>query len=54
VTFLTISALGSTGQSFAGPASMALLVHTLGYPLVTGLIAVVVYEKLGLDIPRKS
>jgi hypothetical protein len=41
---------------FAGPwtASIALLVHTLGYLLVTGLIAFVVYEKLGLDILRKT
>jgi hypothetical protein len=35
-------------------ASIALLVHTLGYLLVTGLIAFVVYEKLGLDILRKT
>jgi hypothetical protein len=41
---------------FAGPwtASIALLVHTLGYLLVTGLIAFVVYEKLGLDVLRKT
>jgi hypothetical protein len=47
--------LGSTGR-WAGPwtASTALLVHTLGYLLVTGLIAFVVYEKLGLDILRKT
>jgi hypothetical protein len=40
----------------AGPwtASIALLVHTLGYLLVTGLIAFVVYEKLGLDVLRKT
>jgi hypothetical protein len=31
-----------------------LLVHTLGYLLVTGLIAFVVYERLGLDVLRKS
>jgi hypothetical protein len=43
--------------AFAGPWSTALitlLVHTLGYLLVTGLIAFVVYEKLGLDILRKT
>jgi hypothetical protein len=31
---------------------MATLVHTLGYLLVTGLIAVLVYEKLGLAALR--
>ncbi len=36
------------------PASIALLVHTLGYLLVTGLIAFVVYEKLGLEVLRKT
>ena len=35
-------------------ASFALLVHTLGYLLVTGLIAFVVYEKLGLGVLRKT
>lgn len=42
--------------SFARPwtASLALLVHTLGYLLVTGLVAFVVYEKLGLEVLRKS
>ncbi|HYW40298.1 MAG TPA: hypothetical protein VE957_19490 [Terriglobales bacterium] len=41
---------------FAGPwtASSALLVHTLGYLLVTGLIAFVVYKRLGLDILRTT
>lgn len=41
---------------FAGPwtASSALLVHTLGYLLVTGLIAFVVYEKLGLEVLRRA
>jgi hypothetical protein len=48
--------LGLSGPSFARPstASLALLVHTLGYLLVTGLIAFVVYEKLGLDVLRKT
>jgi hypothetical protein len=53
-------------HGFAGPwgvgawgvgawtASLALLVHTLGYLLFTGLIAVVVYEKLGLEVLRKT
>jgi hypothetical protein len=41
---------------FATPwtAPIALLVHTLGYLLVTGLIAFVVYEKVGLEVLRKS
>jgi hypothetical protein len=44
------------GFGFGGPwtASLALLVHTLGYLLVTGLIAFVVYEKLGLEVLRKN
>jgi hypothetical protein len=41
---------------FATPwtAPIALLVHTLGYLLVTGLIAFVVYAKVGLEVLRKS
>jgi hypothetical protein len=35
-------------------AALALLLHTLGYLLVTGLIAFVVYQKLGLEFLRKS
>jgi hypothetical protein len=44
------------GDSFAGPwtAPMAVLIHTLGYLLVTGLIAFVVYEKAGLEVLRKA
>jgi hypothetical protein len=40
----------------AGPwtASVALLVHTIGYLLVTGVIAFVVYEKVGLAVLRKA
>jgi hypothetical protein len=30
------------------------LVHTLGYLLVTGLIALVVYEKVGLEVLRRA
>jgi hypothetical protein len=37
-----------------GAATGALLVHTLGYLLVTGTIAFVVYEKLGLEVLRKA
>ena len=41
---------------FASPwaAPIALLDHTLGYLLVTGLIAFVVYEKVGLEVLRKN
>ncbi|HKN75766.1 MAG TPA: hypothetical protein VJW94_11360 [Candidatus Acidoferrum sp.] len=41
---------------FAGPwtATAALFVHTLGYLLVTGLIAFVVYEKFGLEVLRRA
>jgi hypothetical protein len=44
------------GSAFKGPwtAPTALLVHTLGYLLVTGLIALVVYEKVGLEVLRKA
>jgi hypothetical protein len=56
-----LHALGFAGASSARPwfvepwpASIALLVHTLGYLLVTGLIAFVVYEKLGLEVLRKT
>ncbi len=56
-----LHALGFAGPWFAGPwsvgpwtASIALLVHTLGYLLATGLIAFVVYKKLGLDVLRKT
>jgi hypothetical protein len=48
---LGISGAGAVG---AGTASIALLVHTLGYLLVTGLIALIVYQKLGLEILRKT
>jgi hypothetical protein len=41
---------------FAGPwaAPAALLIHTLGYLLVTGLVAFLVYQRLGLEILRKA
>jgi len=46
--------LGALG--FAGPSTAltALLLHTLGYLIVTGLIAFVVYQKLGLEVLRKA
>jgi len=51
-----LHALGFAGSRAVGTwtASIALLVHTLGYLLVTGLIAFVVYAKLGLDVLRKT
>jgi len=33
---------------------LATLVHTAGYLLVTGLIAVIVYEKVGVRFLRKA
>jgi hypothetical protein len=57
----TATDTGSLGPHFhgvelAGPwtAFTALLVHTLGYLLITGLIALVVYEKVGLEVLRKT
>jgi len=46
----------SHGASFSGPwtSATALLVHTLGYLLVTGIIAFAVYEKLGLQVLRSA
>ena len=44
-------ALGLAGQ-WTPP--VALLVHTLGYLVVTGLIAFVVYEKVGLEVLRRA
>src|SRR5277367_1846104 len=42
--------------SFTGPwtALAALLLHTVGYLIVTGLVAFVVYQKLGLEVLRKA
>jgi hypothetical protein len=42
------------GFADPGTATSALLVHTIGYLLVTGMIAFVVYEKLGLEVLRKA
>lgn len=44
------------GGASEGPwtAPTALLVHMLGYLLVTGLIALVVYKKVGLEVLRKA
>jgi hypothetical protein len=51
-----LHALGFAGPWSTGSwtAPIALLVHTLGYLLVTGLIAFVVYKKLSLDILRTA
>jgi hypothetical protein len=44
------------GMGFSGTwvAPAGLAVHTAGYLLVTGVIAFVVYEKVGLEILRKA
>jgi hypothetical protein len=44
------------GGEFARPwaALTALLIHTLSYLVVTGLIALVVYENVGLEVLRKT
>ena len=57
----TVASMGSAaphhqGGAFEGPwtAPTAVLVHTLGHLLVTGLIALVVYEKVGLKVLRRA
>lgn len=40
--------------SVEGAALLATLVHAAGYLLVTGLVAVVVYERLGLRLLRRA
>ncbi|HEX6575122.1 MAG TPA: hypothetical protein VF042_09125 [Gemmatimonadaceae bacterium] len=48
-------AAGAVTSSSAGPIGFAApLIHTAGYLLVTGLLAVVVYEKVGLRILRRA
>jgi len=41
---------------FGTPSLLAssIAVHTLGYLLVTGLVAILVYERLGVDILRRA
>ena len=43
-------------SAFEGPLTkvLATLIHTLGYLVVTGLVALLVYEKLGLALLRKA
>jgi hypothetical protein len=43
---------GGLGGPWTGAA--ALLVHTAGYLVVTGLIAFVVYKRVGLQVLRKA
>lgn len=43
-----------TSTSASLGAIMATLVHTLGYILVTGLLAIVVYERAGLRVLRRA
>jgi hypothetical protein len=42
--------------NFSGPSLLiaAVLIHTLGYLLTTALVAIVVYEKLGVAILRRA
>ena len=46
----------TSGQMFNSPFSMfmAVIVHTLSMLIVTGVIAIIVYEKLGLALLRKA
>ena len=46
--------LGTSAFQGPLPILLATLVHTLGYLLVTGLVAWLVYEKLGLALLRKA
>jgi hypothetical protein len=46
------SVLGATGMDWNGV--LAAVIHTAGYLLVTGLIAVVVYERVGLRFLRTA
>jgi hypothetical protein len=43
-------------NSFSTPSLLtcSIAVHTLGYLLVTGLLAILVYEKLGVGILRRA
>jgi hypothetical protein len=46
------SVLGGSGMEWSGV--WAALVHTVGYLLVTGVIAVIVYERVGLRFLRRA
>ena len=47
---------GTAFTNFSAPSLLAasVAVHTLGYLLMTALIAIVVYEKLGVAILRRA
>jgi hypothetical protein len=47
---------GSTFANFSAPSLLAasVAVHTLGYLLMTALVAILVYEKLGVAILRRA
>lgn len=49
-------AMHATTASFSGPwlGTLAVALHTAGYLLVTGIIAILVYEKLGLNLLRRA
>ena len=49
---VTAAMLGSAGVDWSGVA--AAVVHTAGYLLVTGVVAVIVYEKVGVRFLRKA
>ena len=49
---MSVLPLALTGLEWSG--LWATLVHTVGYLLVTGLIAVIVYEKVGVRFLRKA
>jgi hypothetical protein len=47
-----LSLAGSVGS--IGPATLAVLVHTAGMLVVAGAVALIVYERVGVDILRRS
>jgi len=49
VPLVTAGVTVSSSAAFAAP-----VIHTLGYLLVTTVLAVVVYEKVGLQILRRA
>jgi len=49
---MRMHALMMSGGPWVG--ALAVLVHTLGYLLITGTVAYVVYEKVGLNLLRKA
>jgi hypothetical protein len=54
---MCIESLGASGfTSFSTPfvLTSSVVVHTFGYLLVTGLLALLVYEKLGVGILRRA